>query len=256
MRRSPTRIAARGVDLEEAAYEGRYVAIDAADLLSTFMVDGAPDRERFQAIVTPLLDRAAARETREVRVYGEMVALLWDAGDVTSTIALEDMWNELAVIRAFSLLCGYPISAFDVQSRALFEHICGQHSGVRSPPGMKNRDSVESGPATRRGRCGPVLAGARVRVRAAHRRRWAAAPSCSRGGWRFAARRSAVDERGLARGRERRLEAAPRQQRGADDRADRVDPGRPPEGGGVAVHRRGRERRRIRLRHRRSPGCS
>ncbi len=71
----------RGIDLEEAAQEGRYVAIDAAALLSTFMVDGSPDRERFQAAVTPLLDRAADGH-RDVSVYGEMVALLWAAGDV------------------------------------------------------------------------------------------------------------------------------------------------------------------------------
>ena len=125
-------IAAHGIDVEEAVREGRYLAIDAAGLLSAFMVDGAPDRERFQATVAPLVDRAADGH-RDVRVYGEMVALLWLAGDVTSTIALEDMWNELASVRAFSLFCGYPISSFDVQSRALFQHICGQHTSVRAP---------------------------------------------------------------------------------------------------------------------------
>lgn len=133
-------IAALGVDVEDAADEGRYIVVDAAELLSMFMVDGAPDGDRFEGLVTPLLDRAADGH-REVRVYGEMVALLWDAGDVTSTIALEDMWNELAAIREFSLLCGYPISAFDVQSRGLFEHICGQHTSVRpqQPGGTPSR---------------------------------------------------------------------------------------------------------------------
>ena len=131
----------RGVDVEGAANEGRYLVIDAADLLSTFMVDGSPDRERFEAVVTPLLDRASA-DGREVSVYGEMVALLWAAGDVTSTIALEDMWNQLAGIRSFSLLCGYPISSFDVQSRQLFEHICGQHGGVRTEQRSADPDPV------------------------------------------------------------------------------------------------------------------
>jgi hypothetical protein len=124
-------LATRGIDVEAMAQEGRYVAVDAAALLSTFMVDGAPDGDRFQAAVTPLLERAADGH-RDVRVYGEMVALLWGAGDVLSTIALEDLWNDLAEIYGFSLLCGYPISSFDVQSRALFEHICGQHTSVRS----------------------------------------------------------------------------------------------------------------------------
>jgi hypothetical protein len=59
-----------------------------------------------------------------------MVALLWGAGDVASTIALEDLWNELAEVRAFSLFCGYPIQGSDVRSRAVFKHICGQHGTV------------------------------------------------------------------------------------------------------------------------------
>ena len=102
------------------------------DLLSRFMVDGTPDRARFREIVVALLDRVS-EEDREVRVYGEMVALLWAAGHVTSTIALEDLWNELVAELGFSLFCGYPISGFDVQSRSAFEHICGQHSAVRRP---------------------------------------------------------------------------------------------------------------------------
>ncbi len=134
-------LAGRGIDVEDAAYDGGYVVIDAAALLSTFMVDGAPDRERFQAAVIPLLDRAADAR-RHVSVYGEMVALLWAAGDVTSTIALEDHWNELAVIREFSLLCGYPISSFDVQSRSMFEHICGQHTGVRKSRTLSEPESA------------------------------------------------------------------------------------------------------------------
>ena len=121
-----------GVDLDAAAREGRYLALDAADLLSRFMVDGTPDAARFREIVVALLDRVS-EEGREVRVYGEMVALLWAAGHVTSTIALEDLWNELVAELGFSLFCGYPISGFDVQSRSAFEHICGQHSAVRRP---------------------------------------------------------------------------------------------------------------------------
>jgi len=123
-------IRAAGVDLDAAIDEERYQALDAAEVLSRFMVGGAPDPVRFREVVTEILDRASCGG-REVRVYGEMVALLWGAGDVTSTIALEDLWNVLGAEHGFSLFCGYPISGFDVQSRTAFEHICGQHSTVR-----------------------------------------------------------------------------------------------------------------------------
>lgn len=125
-------IRAAGIDLDEAIADWRYQALDAAEVLSRFMVDGAPDPVRFREVAEELLDNASAGG-RGVRVYGEMVALLWAAGDVTSTIALEDLWNVLGAEHGFSLFCGYPISGFDVQSRTAFEHICGQHSNVRRP---------------------------------------------------------------------------------------------------------------------------
>jgi hypothetical protein len=123
---------AAGVDVDAATADGRYQALDAAEILALFMVDGAPDPALFRQVVARLLERASFGG-REVRVYGEMVALLWAAGDVTSTIALEDLWNVLGAEHGFSLFCGYPISGFDVQSRTAFEHICGQHSSVRRP---------------------------------------------------------------------------------------------------------------------------
>jgi hypothetical protein len=125
-------IRAAGIDLDAAIDDWRYQALDAADVLSRFMVDGAPDPVRFREAITEILDNAPSGGAG-VRVYGEMVALLWAAGDVTSTIAVEDLWNVLGAEYGFSLFCGYPISGFDVQPRSAFEHICAQHSGVRRP---------------------------------------------------------------------------------------------------------------------------
>lgn len=122
-------IAAENVDLDAAVAAGRYQSFSADDLLSAFMVDGAPDAARFERVVGDVLDRAA-EDGRAVKVYGEMVALLWADGDVTSTIALEDLWNDLALSRSFSLLCAYPMQGFDDDARAAFKQICTQHSGV------------------------------------------------------------------------------------------------------------------------------
>jgi len=120
---------AAGVELDEAVADGRYIAFDAAELLSMFMVAGAPHPGLFQEVVGSVLARASAND-RAVKVYGEMVALLWADGDVTSTIALEDMWNDLAAEHRFALLCAYPLQDFDADARAAFKRICTQHSGV------------------------------------------------------------------------------------------------------------------------------
>ena len=89
-----------GVDVDHAVDADRYLAFDAAELLGRFIVDGRPDPERFRQIVGAVLDRASAGN-RRVRVYGEMVALLWAAGHQAPAIALERLWNDLAATHDF-----------------------------------------------------------------------------------------------------------------------------------------------------------
>jgi hypothetical protein len=122
-------ISAEQIDLDAATRAGRYQALDAAEVLATFMHRGGPDPIRFAQVAGSLIDRAS-EGGRQVKVYGEMVALLWKDGDVRSTIALEDLWNDLAVARSFALLCAYPMQDFDDDARAAFKHICSQHSDV------------------------------------------------------------------------------------------------------------------------------
>ena len=121
-------LTAAGVDVAAAAAGGRYVSIDAAELLATLMVDGAPDVARFASEVGGLLDRMA-QPGRGLRIYGEMVALLWEAGDATSALALEHLWNATASTYSFDLLCGYRIGTFDNEEEALaFRRVCDVHA--------------------------------------------------------------------------------------------------------------------------------
>lgn len=131
-----------GIDLDAAIHDGRYQSMHADALLSTFMADGVPDAALFEAVVGSVLDRAS-EGGREVRVYGEMVALLWADGDVSATIAVEDLWNDLASTRSFSLLCAYPLQAFDDEARAAFKQICTQHSGVIPAEGYSTAHSAD-----------------------------------------------------------------------------------------------------------------
>lgn len=122
-------LCAAGIGVAGAMRAGRYVSVDAADLLARFMVDGAPDPIRFRDEIGTLIDLAAGGR-RSVRVYGELVALLLADGDTRSTIAVEDLWNELGLSRPFELMCGYPMAAFDDDPRGSFNHICAQHTSV------------------------------------------------------------------------------------------------------------------------------
>ncbi len=119
-----------GIDVEHAIAADRYIAFDAAELLEAFMVDEVPDARLFQQTVGAVLARAAGGD-RRVRVYGEMVALLWAGGHTDAAIALEELWNELAETHDFALLCAYPMSAFkDAASVAAFARVCGTHSAI------------------------------------------------------------------------------------------------------------------------------
>lgn len=119
-----------GIDLREAQRCGRYIALDASETLSTFMVECMPDAARFESAIGELVSRAA-QGPRDVRIYGEMVAVLWDQGNVAAAIALEDLWNDLATRHPFSLFCAYPIRAFDADaSPGQFRKIREQHSRV------------------------------------------------------------------------------------------------------------------------------
>ncbi|HVE96634.1 MAG TPA: MEDS domain-containing protein [Pseudonocardiaceae bacterium] len=119
-----------GIDLGEAQRCGRYIALDASEALSKFMVEGMPDTARFRAVMGKLVS-LSTEGPHDVRIYGEMVAVLWDQGNVAAAIALEDLWNDLATGYPFSLFCAYPIRAFDADASAEpFRKICGQHSKV------------------------------------------------------------------------------------------------------------------------------
>jgi DNA-binding CsgD family transcriptional regulator/PAS domain-containing protein len=121
-------LTASGIEL--AATVGRYLALDAAELLEKLIVNGAPDAARFRDTVGVLIEHASA-DGRQVRVFGEMVALLWSAGDLASTIALESLWNDREASHQLAKLCAYPLHAFDDEaSSEAFEQICEQHTTV------------------------------------------------------------------------------------------------------------------------------
>jgi PAS domain S-box-containing protein len=121
----------RGLDVGRARAEGRYVAMDAAATLSQVMLEGLPDPQRFADVVGGTLRQAAAAPASQVRAFGEMVTLLWADGKPEAALRLEELWNDLARELPFSLLCAYPIGAFQHPEQSpAFREICDAHGGV------------------------------------------------------------------------------------------------------------------------------
>lgn len=126
------RLVRRGLDLNAARRRGSYVALDAADTLTKFMVGAAPDPAKFQQVVGALIDRSIqGPPLRRVRAFGEMVALLWADGNSAGAIEVEHLWNDLAARQPFSLLCGYPMRAFaGAEHDAAFAAVSAAHAHV------------------------------------------------------------------------------------------------------------------------------
>lgn len=101
-----------GVDPESAIRESRLVLLDAHQTLGTFMMNGQPDFQRFERVITAAISRVDATRPNSIRAYGEMVGILWRAGNYTAAIRLEEYWNELLQSGRFTLFCSYPIDVF------------------------------------------------------------------------------------------------------------------------------------------------
>ena len=122
------------VDLTAAVEQGRYVALDAAETLAKFMVNGSPDEALFREVVGRVISSAevaAPGNDSKIVIFGEMVALLWQRGESQAALRLEQFWNQLSQFHSFHLRCAYPIACFDRDVHSeLFSRICGEHQHV------------------------------------------------------------------------------------------------------------------------------
>lgn len=91
----------------------RLVLLDAATTLEQIMIDGEPDWQRFEAVVGGTVrGLRRAKPGAGLRAYGEMVGLLWAAGNVDAAIKLEEFWNVLLGSAEFTLYCAYSADVF------------------------------------------------------------------------------------------------------------------------------------------------
>jgi hypothetical protein len=128
-------LVARGVDVEALTDQNRYTSLDAAETLELFMDEGAPDEKTFQEIFGGIMRRAAA-DGRTVRIFGEMVAELWFADNVTAALQLEDLWNDLGRSHPMKLFCAYPVRAFSERNLIPLDEVCHRHTHVIAAEGI------------------------------------------------------------------------------------------------------------------------
>ena len=124
----------RSVDVAQLLRSNDLVLLDAKDTLSTFMTNGKPDAGKFKDTMCELITRVCrGRADCTIRIYGQMVDVLWQTGKHDAAIRLEMLWNQLANTHTFSLLCGYAMGPF--YKSANFADICSHHTHIVSADG-------------------------------------------------------------------------------------------------------------------------
>ena len=130
---TPAHRAAFGPALASSAAAGRLLIVDADEMLRGFLAGDRLDSAGFRAAAVDLIGRAAMAG-QPVRIYAEMVALLWDAGRVTLALELEALWNDLAEWLPFALLCGYPARVLGGEDDTdAVQRVCRLHTSVTGP---------------------------------------------------------------------------------------------------------------------------
>jgi hypothetical protein len=124
------RLLGKGYDMEVLRKLDRYISLDADLALKKFMSNGWPDEAKFNEFVRSVVLRARGKENRQVRAFGEMVAILWAQGYSGATVHLEQLWNKFCQTEDFCLFCSYPRTGFTQDAKISINHICSTHTKI------------------------------------------------------------------------------------------------------------------------------
>jgi DNA-binding NarL/FixJ family response regulator len=123
-----------GLDIDAAIEQGRYIAIDAAEALASFMVKGEPDPDRFKQRFSAVISKAtkvAQGPHPRVGVFGECADLLCAEGNVEAAIQVERLGSELVKEYDLDVLCGYSVNNLrGMMDGAIHQRIREEHSAV------------------------------------------------------------------------------------------------------------------------------
>ena len=122
------RLQEHGVDIVPAIEQGRYVPLDVAETLATFMVNDLPDPMRFLRVADDLVAPATgATLGGRVAICGECGSILWAKGKADAAIQVEQLCNQLAKRYGMDILCGFSLSSFYCEEdRQIFQRICSE----------------------------------------------------------------------------------------------------------------------------------
>jgi signal transduction histidine kinase len=118
---------------EGALNAGQLVLIDAEAMLAPFMLDDRRGTEQFFESIDRMLTSLAATlgAGQCIRVFGEMVDILWRQGKRAAAIELETLWSHFCEAHPLRLLCAYTMQDFyKSEDSQQFGEVCQLHTHV------------------------------------------------------------------------------------------------------------------------------
>ena len=121
------RLAQEGLDVSTLQSSGRLKCVSADSMLDMFMATGAlDDRLMKDTLISVIAEARTHSLNGKVRVFGEMVSLLFARNEVTVAERVERLWNEVIETESISLLCSYRL--IDSHQKTLPESLALLHS--------------------------------------------------------------------------------------------------------------------------------
>ena len=120
----------REPEYQPAVRDGRIMFLDAEQVLAQCSVGARLALDQLEMLIMSTLQELRRRShSAPIRVYGEMVGVLWRAGRIDVAVELEQCWQRLVLQNDISLVCGYPINRLEQRENpAAVNAILGQHT--------------------------------------------------------------------------------------------------------------------------------
>jgi hypothetical protein len=123
------RLRARELPVEGLRARGQLEYVPAGALLALIMRDGVPDPRLFESAVTSRIRRLKSEGYAHVRVFGELVDLVW-RHNLAAAERLEELWNRVIGAESISLLCCYGLDRADGADNGFSPRLRDLHTHV------------------------------------------------------------------------------------------------------------------------------
>jgi CheY-like chemotaxis protein len=125
------RLKESGLNLKALAAKGLYAEMDAAEGLSQFMRDGAPNAKLLAGVIKNI-DRlrlsVSSGPASRLTIFGDMTVVLCREGNFKAAAEVERMWSRLTSNLPFLTVCSYPAECFrGGASDRVFANVCAEH---------------------------------------------------------------------------------------------------------------------------------